>query len=1015
VGVSTGEAAVNLGATSQGMVAGDLVNTASRIQSAAQPGTVLVAEATRRATDAAVVYRDAGAHELKGKAEPVALWEAVRVVAATGGGQKSEGLEAPFVGRDRELRTVKDLFHAVSETGKAQFLSVIGMAGIGKSRLAWEFFKYADGLSEVFRWHVGRCLSYGEGVAYWALAEMVRTRAGIVEGEDAASARAKLQTAVEASLSDPEERRWVEPRVAQLLGLEDRVSADRDDLFAAWRLFYERLADERLTVMVFEDIQWADASLLDFVEYLMEWSRDHRLFVITLARPELLDRRPTWGAGKRNFTPLYLDPLPDGAMRELLEGLIPGLPAQARDEILARAEGVPLYAVETVRMLIDRGLLALQDDAYRPTGPIADIEVPQTLHALIAARLDGLSPEERHLVQDAAVLGKTFTRPSLAALSGRRLEELDALLSSLVRREVLSVQANPLSPERGQYGFLQEMVRTVAYETLSKRDRKAKHMAVAAYLEETWGAEEDEIAEVVASHYLQAYHAAPEAEDVKRLARDALVRAAERAGSLAAVAEAQGYLEQALGLTEDTLSRAELHERAGVMAWRAGRAAEAAAHNEEAMAAFESLGQSHPAARVLARLADVDMQAGHLETAVERMRRAFEVLSGDEHDEDLASLAVQLARLEHFSGRAEQAFEHNEFALELAEKLGLPEVLVHGFNNRALLVVAQGRLTEATTLLERAVQVSLDHNLGEAATRSYANLSTTLQYQDRQKESLAMIEAWIEMVRRLGDRLGELQAVAALVAALVTTGAWDEAVTRLDEIRGAQDLGSLQRVALELITAAPIFAHRGDVAEARRVLALLPEGGASEDAQTRAVYHTAEAALLRAEGRLEEARAAAMAAWAIRREMGLTVDVKDGIVLAIDLSLELGDVEEAERLLAEIDALGAGELTPFLRGHGARFDARLAALRGDQDRPAVGFQAAEDVFRKVPMVFPLAVTLLEHAEWLTSVGRSEEAAPLLDESWELFERLRARPWLERLAAARAVVPQLAPAVVERGS
>ena len=294
-----------------------------------------------------------------------------------------------------------------------------GIAGIGKSRLAWEFYKYFDGLSQTVYWHRGRCLSYGEGVTYWALADMVRMRCRIAEDDPAEAAGEKLRSALDEHVLDAEERRFVEPRLAQLLGLGEQESRDRQDLFAAWRLFFERLAETYPTVLVFEDMQWADASMLDFVEYLLEWSRDKPLLVVTLARPDLLERRPTWGAGHRNFTSLYLEPLPEQAMQELLVGLVPGLPPSLRSQILARAEGVPLYAVETVRMLLDRGLVVEDGTAYKVVGEVETLEVPETLHALVAARLDGLSPEERRLVQDAAVLGKTFTPSSLAALTGQ--------------------------------------------------------------------------------------------------------------------------------------------------------------------------------------------------------------------------------------------------------------------------------------------------------------------------------------------------------------------------------------------------------------------------------------------------------------------------------------------------------------------------------------------------------------------------------------------------------------------
>ena len=478
-GVLTGEATVTVGATGEGMVAGDIVNTAARIQTLAEPGRVLVGETTRRTTEPTIVYEDAGTHELKGKVGLHRVWQAVRVVSGARGALKSEGLEAPFVGRDRELRQIKDLFHACADERRAHLVSVTGIAGIGKSRLAWEFYKYFDGLAQIVYWHRGRCLAYGEGVTYWALADMVRMRCRISEDEPAEAALAKLAAVLDEHIPDADERAFVEPRVAHLLGIEGSARFERDDLFAAWRLFFERLADVYPTVLAFEDMQWADASLLDFIEYLLEWSRNSPLYVITAARPELVERRPTWGAGKRNFTSLYLEPLPESTMRALLAGLVPDLPDALAAQILARSEGVPLYAVETVRMLLDRGHLVQQGSVYTATGPVETLEVPETLHALIAARLDGLSADERRVVQNGAVLGKTFTRDALAAVTGDDEAGFAPLLAALVRKEVLSIQADPRSPEHGQYGFLQDLVRRVAYETLSLRERRVRHLAAA--------------------------------------------------------------------------------------------------------------------------------------------------------------------------------------------------------------------------------------------------------------------------------------------------------------------------------------------------------------------------------------------------------------------------------------------------------------------------------------------------------------------------------------------------------
>jgi len=330
-------------------------------------------------------------------------------------------------------------------------------------------------------------------------------------------------------------------------------------------------------------------------------------------------------------------------MEEMMTGLVPGLPEDLRASILQRAEGVPLYAVETVRMLLDRGLLVREGNAYRPAGPIETLEIPESLHSLIAARLDSLTPQERRMVQDGSVLGKTFTKPGIRALTALPDQELEALLSSLVRKEILSLQADPRSPERGQYGFLQDLVKKVAYDTLSKKERKAKHQAAAAYLESTWGGEEDEIVDVVAAHYLDAYRQFPDAEDaaaIKEKAGEMLIRAGERAASLGATIEAQRDFEQATELAGDPLAQATLHERAGMMAWQGVRADEAASHFERSMALFEAQGATHPAARVSARLAEVTWHIGRLEQGMESMDRAFQILAAEEPDEDFAWLAA---------------------------------------------------------------------------------------------------------------------------------------------------------------------------------------------------------------------------------------------------------------------------------------------------------------------------------------------------------------------------------------
>ncbi|HXH97418.1 MAG TPA: adenylate/guanylate cyclase domain-containing protein [Gaiellaceae bacterium] len=1007
-GVLTGEAAVNLAAVGEGMVAGDLVNTASRIQSVAEPGSVFVGEAARRASERAVVYEEAGSFGLKGKEGETPLWRALRVVSGRGGELRSEGLEAPFVGRDRELRQIKDLFHVCAEEGRAQLVSVSGIAGIGKSRLAWEFYKYFDGLAETVYWHRGRCLAYGEGVTYWALADMVRWRCRIGEDDPRPEALRKLQAALSEHLLDPEERAYVEPRLAQLLGLgEGREAPERQDLFAAWRLFFERLTETYPTILVFEDMQWADASLLDFVEYLLEWSREKPLYVLTLARPELAEKRPTWGTGHRNFTSLYLEPLSEPAMTELLQGLVPGLPGSLQTQILARAEGVPLYAVETVRMLLDRGLLVEDGASYRVAGEVESLEVPETLHALVAARLDSLSGEERHLLQDASVLGKTFTPAALAALTGQVEAELEPRLAGLVRKELLGLQADPRSPEHGQYGFLQDIVRHVAYETLPKRERRARHLAAAEHLSEAFG--EEEVAEVVASHLLDAYRLDPDAADAEALkarAQAALVRAGDRAGSVAAATEAQRYFEQAAELTNDARDRASLVDRAGQMAWRAGSAAEARALFDRAHDAFEAVGEVRAASRVSARLGEIDFMEGHPPEALARLEQALAALAGGEEDAELAAVTAQLGRFLLFSGRDEEAAPHLERALGLAEALDLPETLAQAMSSRAVLVMKQDRLFESRVLLEGAIELALANNLHAAALRAYNNLAATMVYSDLSAEGYAVNQRALEHARRVGDRVWEARFVSGAGMWLFFLGRWDEALAWAAE--GEQ---LPPDVVMGGVTFFSVYIHceRGELAQAREQFSSSTAAHESEEAQDVAGHACTEARLLRAEGKLDEAQAAAERALSISRGLGVTAGLfKSSLREALETALEMGDTMRARELLGCLDPLKPGQRTPMLRAFQAEFEARLGAALGESDADA-RFTSGEALYREHGWPFFEAALEVRHAEWLISQGRGDEAHALLAAARETFERLRAAPWLERVAAAEAAVEAGIPA------
>src|ERR1700691_1934319 len=335
-GVVTGEGAVTLGAVGEGMVAGDAVNTASRVQATAEPGTVFTDEATYRLAGSAGAFAGAGEHMLKGKAGPQRLWRATRVVSAVGGVQRVDGLEGPLAGRDAELRTVKELFHASADRRAPRMVVVSGAAGVGKSRLGWEFEKYIDGLAGQVWWHRGGCLSYGDGVAFWALAQVFRQRLGIAEEEPAETAARKLAEGVDRYVPDPAERPYVGTRLARLLGVtfagDGGGPLAREELFAGWRLFLERLAAASPVALLIEDAQYADAGLLDFLDHLIAWARDLPIFVLVFTRAELGQARPGFGTG-RNRSTLTLDPLDAASMDQLVDALVPGMPRAARSKI----------------------------------------------------------------------------------------------------------------------------------------------------------------------------------------------------------------------------------------------------------------------------------------------------------------------------------------------------------------------------------------------------------------------------------------------------------------------------------------------------------------------------------------------------------------------------------------------------------------------------------------------------------------------------------------------------------
>jgi class 3 adenylate cyclase len=819
-GVLTGEAVAVLDAVDQGLVTGDLVNTASRLQSAAEPGTVLVGERTYRSVAASITCVPVDPLTLKGKAEQLPAWQALRVISEMGGSNRGNAPEPPFGGRDEELRLAKELLHATGREGRPRLLHVTGVAGIGKSRLVWELQKYVDGLTETFMWHQGRCPSYGDGVTFWALAEMVRGRARIADTDDDATARAALAACLEQYVPDAEERRWLEPRLAALIGL-DAASGDRDELFGAWRRFFERIAEQGTTVLVFEDLHWADPGLMDFVESLLEWSRTSPVMVLSLARPELSDRRPTWGSGVRSSTTLHLDRLADTDIESMVTGYVDGLPATGLARLVSRAEGVPMYAVETVRMLASRGVLEETGSSYVVVGDLGDeLDIPETLHALVAARLDGLPDAERTLVQDASVAGHSFTLATVTAVSGRDASEVEALLRTLVRKEVLDQDIDPRSAERGQYRFVQAVIQEVAYSTLSKAVRRAKHLACAHWLESL---QEEELAGVVASHYLDAYRSEPsaaDAEDIADRARWWLTRAGERASSLGSPEQAFTYATLGLTLASSPNSRAPLHALAARSACLAGNGQDAWEHLVAACADFQALGDVVSEATLLEALHVIAIPRERQQELYER-KAAVERSLPEQCVAERVLLLKSLADMAAHRADVPAAVTYSERALTLAQTLDDEEgegPLREAVNTRAFVLHMAGRHLEAGLFLEAAVAMA--RRTGNPAAQVRALMSFgNLIFEDEPRAALEAMAECATLARGAGMRAIEGLALANLSEGAADLGEWDLAESALHEAsllaRGDQDDADGATM-----TRAMLVAHRDDPVSA---LAMLDE------------------------------------------------------------------------------------------------------------------------------------------------------------------------------------------------
>ncbi|MGN6171358.1 MAG: ATP-binding protein [Streptosporangiaceae bacterium] len=675
VGVNTGEALVLLGARpgqGEGMAAGDVVNTAARLQAAAPINGILVGERTYRATQSVIEYRPAGPVEAKGKREPVPVWEAVAARARLGVDVSPEARTA-LVGRQRELGVLRDALARVRAERTPQLVTLVGVPGIGKSRLVYELSRIAEADPELVGWRQGRSLPYGEGISFWALAEIVKAQAGILEDDAPGQAQAKLAQTITGLMTSTPEADWVARHVSALAGAGGSVPAGgerRSEVFAAWRQFFEALAAQRPLVLVFEDLHWADDGLLDFVDYLADWAGEVPLLVVGTARPELLARRPGWGGGKPNAITLSLARLSGDDTAQLI-GLLCGravLEAGQQAALLARAGGNPLYAEQYVQMLAEHG-----------TGQ--ELPVPESIHGIIGARLDLLAPPAKRLLQDAAVIGEIFWPSAVTALgAGTSSGELDEAelqehLHELERRQFIRRErASSLAGET-QCAFVHVLVRDVAYGQIPRAARASKHIQAAGWIE-SLGRPEDQ-AEMLAHHYLSALELAratdQDTRDLAPQARAALQTVGDRAVTLNAYATAAGYYRAALALwpQEAQKQRVGLLRLLGTVLSDAGEMEQAEQVLAEGAEAAAAAGLPEVQARIHVVLADIhNLQGQDSAAALAECEAAAAVLEAGGDLGGLAEAWIVIGRLRFWLGESPAGQEALERAMDYARQAG---------------------------------------------------------------------------------------------------------------------------------------------------------------------------------------------------------------------------------------------------------------------------------------------------------------------------------------------------------
>jgi hypothetical protein len=872
-------------------------------------------------------------------------------------------------------------------------VAVTGAAGIGKSRLAWEFEKYVDGLTAPVRWHSGRCLAYGEGVAFYALAEAIRGRLRLVaepsgETEAPEDQAALLDAGLAAFAADEGERDWLAPRLGALLGIGPAGQFAREDLFFAWSTFLERVGEgDHPVVLVIEDAQHADDGLAAFLDHLMT-SSSFGCFVLLLTRPGMLERRPGLLTGRR-LTLLRLDTLGEVHMGALLDGLIPSLPDAARASLIERSEGVPLFAIETVRSLIDRDLVVPRGGQYVLADPgsldLSALGAPASLHALVAARLDTLTAVQHRVLDLASVLGTSFDKATLAAVGGE-LEDLDEALADLVRTQLLRQESSRWSAEQGQYQFVQDVVRQVAYGSLSRHDRKAIHLSVVEQL-----GTGDEIAPIAASHLLAALDAVPAAEDEHELAAAAVDRlraAAARAGALGAPAEAAEHLGRAIKRARDPGVRRQIQVELALQLLHAGRFEEAIEVGQqvrdECAAAGELVAAGSAAASVCSAL---DFGRGEAQASMTLAAEWIERLA------PLPGAEPVLLRLNHVRtmGAVRAGGEMTQLATDyarLAAAVGTGTDAADSQITLAIALVRIGLHGPSRALLRDAAEQGRQLRDKRVQARALLNLSASSLGVDAEDAS-AFGEESARLASELGDAGWHSASIVNLAAGMFMCGRWAELASA-----GFEDVvAGSERPVLDLLFAE--IAHaRGEVVQ--------PARPALDDLS--ALFTPLVEARARMPLDAQELEPLVECARAALDMGGIYDDFALVWVTAADICQEAGAVSAVGGLVELLAGHTLDRPPAGARAGLARARAWLAVRDGSSDVVEPWLREAVELAREWRARPFTARCLAELGVWLCGEGRGSEAAPLLEEARATFLELEAAGWSAELANQLAGVP-----------